>query len=65
MKTFHTFSFADYQEGGFESYGALRVINEGEWRPIVGSHERGDGTSELIVALLLQFLFGLPFLLLL
>jgi hypothetical protein len=30
LKTFHTFSFANYQEEAFEQYGPLRVINEGK-----------------------------------
>lgn len=30
LKTFHTFSFANYQDDGFDQYGPLRVINEGE-----------------------------------
>jgi hypothetical protein len=30
LKTFHTFSFANYQDEAFEQYGPLRVINEGE-----------------------------------
>lgn len=30
LKTFHTFSFANYQDEAFEQYGPLRVINEGK-----------------------------------
>lgn len=32
LKTFHTFSFAMYQDDRFDQFGALRVINEGECR---------------------------------
>jgi redox-sensitive bicupin YhaK (pirin superfamily) len=28
LKTFHTFSFANWQDMEYESYGSLRVINE-------------------------------------
>lgn len=30
LKTFHTFSFAMYQDDKYDQFGALRVINEGE-----------------------------------
>ncbi|KIO27161.1 hypothetical protein M407DRAFT_23578 [Tulasnella calospora MUT 4182] len=39
LKTLHTFSFADYYDPRFESYGCLRVINEDRVSP-----ERGFGT---------------------
>jgi len=33
LKTFHTFSFAMYQDGEYDSFGALRVINEDRVTP--------------------------------
>lgn len=39
LKTLHTFSFADYYDPKYESYGCLRVINEDRVQP-----ERGFGT---------------------
>jgi len=30
LKTFHTFSFAEYYDPTYEHFGALRVINEGK-----------------------------------
>jgi redox-sensitive bicupin YhaK (pirin superfamily) len=36
LKSFHTFSFADYYSPKFESYGPLRVINEDRVAPTTG-----------------------------
>ena len=36
LKTFHTFSFADYYSPKFQSYGPLRVINEDRVAPTTG-----------------------------
>ncbi|WRT68811.1 uncharacterized protein IL334_005791 [Kwoniella shivajii] len=36
LKTFHTFSFANYHDGEFERFGALRVINEDRVAPRTG-----------------------------
>jgi hypothetical protein len=36
LKTFHTFSFANYYDGKYDSFGALRVINEDRVKPSTG-----------------------------
>lgn len=36
LKTFHTFSFANYYDEDFESFGSLRVINEDRVAPSTG-----------------------------
>jgi redox-sensitive bicupin YhaK (pirin superfamily) len=36
LRTFHTFSFADYYDPRFENFGALRVINEDRVAPSTG-----------------------------
>lgn len=36
LKTFHTFSFADYYDPSFENFGSLRVINEDRVAPSTG-----------------------------
>jgi redox-sensitive bicupin YhaK (pirin superfamily) len=36
LKTFHTFSFADYYSGKYSEYGPLRVINEDRVAPETG-----------------------------
>ncbi|KAF9265436.1 RmlC-like cupin [Marasmius fiardii PR-910] len=36
LKTFHTFSFAMYQDKGHDSYGCLRVVNEDRVAPKTG-----------------------------
>lgn len=33
LKTFHTFSFAMYQDGKYDRFGSLRVINEDRVTP--------------------------------
>ncbi|KAJ3006922.1 hypothetical protein HKX48_009410 [Thoreauomyces humboldtii] len=44
LKSYHTFSFASYQDSRFESYGALRVINEDRVEPGegFGQHSHRD-----------------------
>lgn len=36
LKTFHTFSFADYDSSQFSGFGPLRVINEDRVAPTTG-----------------------------
>ena len=36
LKTFHTFSFADYYSSKFSEFGPLRVINEDRVAPATG-----------------------------
>ncbi|ORX38987.1 RmlC-like cupin domain-containing protein [Kockovaella imperatae] len=44
LKTFHTFSFADYWDPSFNNFGALRVVNEDRVAPTTGfpTHEHRE-----------------------
>jgi len=47
LKTFHTFSFAMYQDSEFDSWGALRVMNEDRVEPSTGFGTHGHREFEI------------------
>ncbi|KAJ3546937.1 hypothetical protein NM688_g5459 [Phlebia brevispora] len=47
LKTFHTFSFATYQNGGHEKFGCLRVINEDRVEAHTGFGTHGHREFEI------------------
>jgi len=47
LKTFHTFSFAMYQDPEFEQFGSLRVINEDRVEPQTGFGTHGHREFEI------------------
>lgn len=47
LKTFHTFSFAMYQDPQFESWGSLRVMNEDRVEPFTGFGTHGHREFEI------------------
>jgi len=47
LKTYHTFSFANYQNTKFDSFGCLRVINEDRVLPGEGFGEHGHREFEI------------------
>lgn len=48
LKSFHTFSFADYYDPGFMSFGPLRVINEDTVKPGMGFGKHSHDNMEII-----------------
>ncbi|KAG8943573.1 hypothetical protein FRC04_002800 [Tulasnella sp. 424] len=47
LKTFHTFSFADYRDPRYNSFGNLRVINEDRVEPSEGFGTHGHREMEI------------------
>ncbi|KAF8586446.1 pirin domain-containing protein [Ramaria rubella] len=47
LKTFHSFSFAMYQDSQFDSWGALRVLNEDRVEPKTGFGTHGHREFEI------------------
>jgi len=52
LKTFHTFSFADYYDPEWMSYGPLRVINDDRVAPGQGFGKHGHRDMEIITYIL-------------
>ena len=52
LKTFHTFSFADYYDSEWSGYGPLRVINEDRVAPGNGFGKHGHRDMEILTYIL-------------
>jgi quercetin 2,3-dioxygenase len=52
LKTFHTFSFADYYDPKWVEYGPLRVINEDRVAPGQGFGKHGHRDMEIVTFIL-------------
>ena len=52
LKTFHTFSFADYVDPAWVGYGPLRVINEDRLKPGQGFGKHGHRDMEILTYIL-------------
>lgn len=52
LKTFHTFSFADFYDSEWIGYGALRVINEDRVAPGNGFGKHGHRDMEILTYIL-------------
>jgi quercetin 2,3-dioxygenase len=52
LKTYHTFSFADYQDPDWVDYGPLRVINDDRVAPGEGFGKHGHRDMEIVTYIL-------------
>ena len=52
LKSYHTFSFADYYDSNFMGFGPLRVINEDDLEPGTGFPLHGHKNMEIITLVL-------------